>query len=180
MSRTKSIPGFSGYRVDTEGNVYGKRGQCMSKVNSHDGYVRVGIFNNDGIRKTIKIHRLVLLAFVGPCPDGCEGRHLNGDGRDNRLENLAWGTRAENGTDKRSHGRSYNVGNEHGATGDIEETKRIVVEMRSRAASGESVRSFHEEYGMTYAYARKVVNGGVWSKLPGAIRRSTRGKIIRP
>lgn len=38
-----------------------------------------------------------VLAFVGPRPAGCAGaRHLNGIQTDNRLENLAWGTAAEN------------------------------------------------------------------------------------
>ena len=42
------------------------------------------------------VHHLVLEAFVGPCPDGQECRHLNDVKTDNRLENLAWGTREEN------------------------------------------------------------------------------------
>ena len=45
------------------------------------------------------IHRLVMFVFVGPCPTGQEVRHLNDDPRDNRLENLAYGTRAENMAD---------------------------------------------------------------------------------
>jgi len=41
-------------------------------------------------------HRLVLEAFVGPCPDGHECSHLNDAPSDNRLVNLAWETRAAN------------------------------------------------------------------------------------
>ena len=52
----------------------------------------------------VSVHRLVLEAFVGPCPPGCETRHLNGNPADNRLCNLAWGTHRENAADKVRHG----------------------------------------------------------------------------
>ena len=44
----------------------------------------------------ILIHRAVLLAWVGPCPEGYEADHLNGITTDNRIENLEWVTPAEN------------------------------------------------------------------------------------
>ncbi|MEE9384561.1 MAG: HNH endonuclease signature motif containing protein [Nannocystaceae bacterium] len=50
------------------------------------------------------VHTLVLTAFVHPRPPEMETRHLNGKKLDNRLENLAWGTRAENAQDKVKHG----------------------------------------------------------------------------
>lgn len=44
--------------------------------------------------------RLILEAFVGPPPfPFAEARHLNDDPRDDRIDNLAWGTRAQNFTD---------------------------------------------------------------------------------
>ena len=47
------------------------------------------------------VHSLVLTTFVGPRPHSdSEARHLNSDPQDNRLENLAWGTKAENLQDK--------------------------------------------------------------------------------
>jgi hypothetical protein len=55
------------------------------------------------------IHRLVLEAFVGPCPDGMECRHLDGNPGNNRLDNLAWGTRAENQADSIRHETAYHL-----------------------------------------------------------------------
>jgi DNA-binding transcriptional regulator YiaG len=52
------------------------------------------------------VHRLVMLAFVGPCPAGHEVRHINGDPSDNRLVNLRYGTRSENQKDRARHERT--------------------------------------------------------------------------
>jgi len=51
------------------------------------------------------VHRLVLETFVGPCPPGMECRHFpDDDKRNNRLDNLQWGTPKENAQDKIIHG----------------------------------------------------------------------------
>ena len=50
------------------------------------------------------VHRIVMAAFVGPRPPGKEVRHLNGDGSDNRISNLRYGTHAENMRDMEAHG----------------------------------------------------------------------------
>lgn len=50
------------------------------------------------------VHRLVLEAFVGPCPPGMEGAHGNGRHTDNRPENLRWATHRENVADAVKHG----------------------------------------------------------------------------
>lgn len=54
--------------------------------------------------KRFQVHRLVLAAFVGECPEGMECRHLDGDHTNNRLENLRWGTRVQNAQDRVRHG----------------------------------------------------------------------------
>lgn len=51
------------------------------------------------------VHRAVLEAFVGPCPDGMQARHLDGDRENNHVRNLAWGTPKENSADTERHGR---------------------------------------------------------------------------
>ena len=63
----------------------------------------VNLFDGDK-RATCTVHRLMLEAFVSPRPDGMECRHLDGNSLNNTLENLRWGTKAENETDKFLHG----------------------------------------------------------------------------
>ena len=58
----------------------------------------------DNREKRKDVHRLVLEAFVGPCPDGMQCRHLNGIACDNKVKNLRWGTVGQNISDKIRHG----------------------------------------------------------------------------
>jgi len=70
---------------------------CQNKY----GYLSVKVG-----RKVHKLHRLVLLTFRGPSPGGNDCRHLDGCRSNNRIENLAWGTRQENMDDRTRHGRT--------------------------------------------------------------------------
>jgi hypothetical protein len=72
------------------------------------GYQVVTLWR-DGSQRTHLVHRLVLTAFVGPAPEGIEGRHgVEGPGN-NELTNLAWGTHSENQFDQVAHGTHANA-----------------------------------------------------------------------
>ena len=59
------------------------------------------------------MHRMMLIAFTGPPPEGMEARHLNGDSFDNRLENLEWNTHLINMRDQDLH-KTRARGKRHG------------------------------------------------------------------
>ncbi|UVK63865.1 HNH endonuclease [Gordonia phage LilyPad] len=69
------------------------------------GYMKVGL-RKDGKKYTRPVHRLVLEAFVGPCPEGMEACHGPYGMLDNRVINLRWDTHSENMKDIKKH-RSY-------------------------------------------------------------------------
>lgn len=79
-----------------------KKGKLLAPGRMPSGHLSVSL----GRRNSQCVHKLVLTAFVGPAPDGCECLHINGDPSDNRLQNLRWGTRSENIKDKTRHGLS--------------------------------------------------------------------------
>jgi len=83
-----------------------------------------------GTRRYCKVHRLVLEAFVGPCPPGHQSLHANDDGFDNRLDNLRWGTFAENCEDMKRNGKRKGSRN-----GRSKLTEAQVLEIRSRYAA---------------------------------------------
>lgn len=83
--------------------------KCGPKLDYRFVFIRL-----DGSKpKAYMIHRLVLEAFVGPCPRGHEACHNNGNPADNRLENLRWGTREDNLRDIVRHG-TRRKGDSHG------------------------------------------------------------------
>jgi len=112
------VPGWDEYEVSDYGRVRrltpgrGTRaGRILKASPDAWGYPRVAL-SRSGEVKYEKAHRLVLLAFVGPCPVGMEARHLNGDRADPSLSNLAWGTPKENSADTDRHGTRV-VGERH-------------------------------------------------------------------
>jgi hypothetical protein len=110
------IAGFPGYRVGRDGTVWsawnrvavGLGGRQITndwhvlkpRVQRRTGHLSVVLYQDGKPRKRF-IHHLVLNVFVGPKPLNKQARHLNDIPTDNQVENLQWGTRLENASDRR-------------------------------------------------------------------------------
>lgn len=82
-------------------------------VNPNGGHLELTL-HREGKRRHRFVHQLVLDAFVGPYPDGLDQvRHLDGDPTNNRLDNLRYGTAAENVADMLRHGTQRNQRKTH-------------------------------------------------------------------
>lgn len=114
--RWRPIPGYEGrYEASDQGRIrslprtvvgsnggrYPVRGGVLRLQTRDNGYLTV-LLGRGGSPQLV--HRLVMAAFVGPCPEGQEVRHLNGDRSDDRLGNLAYGTKSRNMYDAVQHG----------------------------------------------------------------------------
>jgi HNH endonuclease/NUMOD4 motif len=66
------------------------------------GYFRVDL-SNDNEKQPFFVHTLVCTVFHGPCPEGLECRHLDGNEWNNLPDNLMWGTRKQNAEDAVRH-----------------------------------------------------------------------------
>lgn len=90
----REILGFPEYAVSSIGRVRKSGGQLV-RVYDSQGYQNVGL-GRVPARKIVGIHRLVAQAFI-PNPLGKpEVNHLDGDKRNNAVQNLEWSTHAEN------------------------------------------------------------------------------------
>lgn len=88
--------------VGSDDKVYRRKGIVRALLPDGE-YLKVSL-RRPGEFKNAKVHILVLSAFVGPCPDGMECCHKDGNSKNNFLVNLRWGTRSSNNFDRVLHG----------------------------------------------------------------------------
>lgn len=96
------IPGHPDYAVNEAGEVLSiRRGSILMPWLNNMGYPTIRLYP---ARRNRLVHKLVALVFYGPCPEGQEVRHLDGDRTNPSAANLAYGTRRQNIEDMRAHG----------------------------------------------------------------------------
>ena len=84
------------------------KGRLLKPRKDRDGHLKINLYK-DGKPKTKFVHRMVLEAFVGSCPEGMECLHIDGNPANNCVDNLRWGTRGENMLDRVRHGSHHNA-----------------------------------------------------------------------
>src|SRR5581483_332415 len=116
------VPGYEGiYEVSDLGRVavlagrdargWRRKAALLRPWERSKGHYLCVTLCRDATEAKRYVHELVLEAFDGPRPEGNHGRHLDGDHLNNRLENLAWGTPAQNAWDRIRYGTTENVAN---------------------------------------------------------------------
>ena len=84
------------YQVSNLGNVKNIRTNKILKQSPHHrGHLRVGLSKN-GKTKMYRVHRLVADAFIPNTNNYPVVNHINGNMKDNRVENLEWCTQKYN------------------------------------------------------------------------------------
>ncbi len=162
--RSLEFLGYPKYEVGTDGSVWSFNTTMRRRLKTanHFGY-RWVVLSRNRIRKEIAVHHLVLLAFVGPCPEGQECRHGNGIRDDNRRDNLCWGTRLENVADRERHGTTSR-GEKHGRARLSEDDARAIL---AAFTQGESKASLARRYNVSHAAICDLTKGRSWSHLAG-------------
>lgn len=134
------------------------KGKVLSQTNHNSGYFSVTL-SKSGRMHTFLAHQLILASEVGPAPIGMEACHQDGNKKNNRLENLRWGTRHANIADRILHGGGQHGEKNHRAK--ITETD--VVEMRRLYATGNyTMKKIGGMFGLTELGALQVIRGITW------------------
>lgn len=166
-------PVFTEYQFSTMGRVMGPR--RLLKLGWAHGYrTWTGYLNRKAHTKVV--HRTILELFVGPCPEGMVARHLNGVSHDNRVTNLAWGTKAENEADKIVHG-TVRRGSAHGQAR-LTESQVLAIRRDPRL-----LRVIAEEYGVSMSAIHHITSGRRWEHVEGTEKapdRSLKGRSLPP
>lgn len=108
----------------------------------------------------LRLHRVVLEAFCGPCPDGMEGCHNDGNPENNHINNLRWDTHVANIGDEKLHGTQSppprHIGDSHPraklTTSQIEKIRNTLMRRGTTA-------SLAREYGISATHVARIING---------------------
>lgn len=124
-------------------------------------YWRVGM-QRMGRTEYRMVHLLVLYEFVGDRPKGHQGRHLNDNQDDNRLENLAWGTHSQNVADRIANGKQVRGSKITRATLTEDQVRQIKQRLSESTKRGIS-RQLAKEFGTTDTVISGIKRGLTWN-----------------
>lgn len=169
MENWKDVPGYENYQVSDRGRILSKSYGVLKPKRNKKGYFFIRL-SKDGVKKTKRVHILVMLAFVGPRPDGFHTNHLDGDKLNNSLNNLEYCTPRENYEHAIRMGLAPALkpgGGEHSLRGEdhpsAKLTEEMVREARKIHSSGEmGFGKLAGRYGVGYKAIRNAVKGRSW------------------
>ena len=171
----KVIPGFPHYEVSNIGRVrsLARRAPCYPNGVATTRPIRErilkqhpdqrGYFRTKVNLKSIPVHRLVALAFIGPRLDGMTVDHVNGNKIDNRPENLEYVTREENS--RRGHQNGLmRYDHVSGAKHPLSKlTDENVKEILTSSLNGEELA---RKFGCTSTVVSRIRSGRIWKHIP--------------
>lgn len=171
----RAVPGFPGYRVGDDGSVWTQKRGGNSKqkmqldwkpmaIKKHKrGDYLIVTLTHQGCGKGFLLHRLVLLCFVGPPPEGKPmGLHEDDNKTNNTPTNLYWGTHKQNMQDAMRNGKTTR-GNTNGC---VKLTEDQVKEIkRLRAEEGLGSRRLAKRFGVVPQTIQLILSGVNWAHI---------------
>ncbi|WCE04457.1 HNH endonuclease [Pseudoxanthomonas sp. JBR18] len=160
----RPVSGFPGYFVTDAGQIVSCRGgtpRLLVWSIKSTGYPAVSLCRL-GDTLTKSVHSLVADAFLGPRPEGYVCRHLDGNPQNPSVNNLAYGTPAENEADKERHGRRVRGEQVHGSR----LTAADVAEIRDLYAKGVQYSELLIRWPINPANMHAAVHGYTWKHIP--------------
>lgn len=170
----REIDGFPGYYVSSDGAIWSdfsgtRRRLSPSLAGGATGHGRghwsVMLWaNRKGFRRYV--HRIVLAAFAGPCPEGMEGCHNDGDRDNNHISNLRWDTRKANVNDAERHGQRDHPVLPGERNGRAKMTTEQVYKAMEMLKAGISQSAVGAAFGVSRQAIACIKSGRNWRHLP--------------
>ena len=97
-----SIPNFGNYYISTDGVVKNiETGRILHQYEDKNGYMRVTLTKNRK-QKRFGVHRLVAEAFIPNTEGKPQVNHIDGNKKNNSVDNLEWATGKQNQQHRRN------------------------------------------------------------------------------
>lgn len=160
-----NINGFPGYSVTTSGDIISrKRGKekLLYQKTHKQGYKEVNLSNN-GITRTLLVHRIVAKAFIPNPHNKPEVNHKDGNKANNHVDNLEWVTVEENNLHAKENGFLKPRYGELSGTNKL--TKNDVLDIRRKYNDGVNQATLCREYEMSPAQIHRIVKRKRWAWL---------------
>jgi len=157
----RAIPGFDGYEASNLGRIRSlKKNNILYKIPRllDRGYCVVDIMRNL-VKEQKRVHCLIMLAFVGPKPEGYWTNHKDGNKQNNCIDNLEYTTPQDNVKHAFRTGLNKCIGeNNH----NHKLTAKDVKEIRLKYTDGYLQSTLAQEYGVGPDQISRIVNYKVW------------------
>lgn len=167
-----SVSTLGRVRRDAKGSGT-QAGRILTPNLGNKGYLHV-MLSVHGKVKRESTHKLVMIAFVGPAPNGKQINHIDFNRTNARLSNLEYVTSKENWEHSRANylaGRprgDAHFARRHPETrqgirhGNAKLNDKKVLTIRSRLIAGESQSALGREYGVTPTTIRGIGSRRLW------------------
>lgn len=167
----KPVVGYEGYyEISDQGKIFSFRrkgatslgvrnyGGGLLKPSLQKGKYYAVTLTREGTGKSFRVHRLMLMTFVGAPPEGYDACHNNGIPTDNRLENLRWDTRKNNLADRKKHGTD--------PVGDRSSSAILTWEqVADIRKSDKSIYRLAKDYGVGWTTVSDIKKNRTWREL---------------
>ncbi len=129
------------------------------------GHLFVKLYKEPGKGRTIAVHRIVLEAFKGPCPEGMESCHNDGNSQNNWASNLRWDSRQANMDDREKHGKHVKGKDSYRAKLTDEDIPVIREMLRADTSRGVLTR-IAEKFKVNPSAIWYIKTGQTWKHIP--------------
>lgn len=173
----KDIEGYPGYQVSNMGRVkslvkaYRREDIILKGSPNTTGYMLVQLYPEPRKRKSLLVHRLVMLTFQpNPMMDELEVNHKDLDTTNNKMSNLEWVTQKENKEHYQASDKFKTViikvpkGEDQHLS---KLTNEQVIEIRRLYSANEhgTRKKLREAYGVSEGCIRNILDGVTWKHL---------------
>lgn len=176
------VPGYEGYyQVSSRGRVRScyreitdrlgrsriQPGRILVPEIHTTGYLRVGL-SRDSYSRGYRVHKLVMLAFVGDRPEGCQVNHKNAAKTDNSLDNLEYCTPKSNAQHAHALGLCSSS-NRNRAKGSQQGHSKLaeadIPTIRDRLANGDTQQAIARDYSISQVSISRIKSGKTWKHI---------------
>jgi hypothetical protein len=176
----RTIARYPGYRFGSDGSIWSciRVGRYPALTDTwrrlrprpqSSGHLHIWL----GRENQCYVHRLILEAFVGPCPPGLEACHgPDPDPSNNRLDNLRWDTRQENQKDRFRHGEKPPFGEDSPSA---VLTKEDVLEIVRLRQAGSPILGLAEMFNVHDRTIQAIMYGRSWNSVTGFPKYKPKG-----